>query len=89
MLEQQDLQQIGQIVGEKLAGVEKNLGQRINAVDNRVAVVDTRIGTVDSNLDGFIAIINQGFSEMQRSFEMTNKRIDQLYLAVDNFIALH
>lgn len=89
MLEQQDIQQIGQIVGEKLVGVEKNLGQRINAVDTRVAVVDNKISTVDFNFEGFIAIVNQGFADVQRAIEGTHKRIDKLYSMVDGFIALH
>ena len=75
MLEQQDLQQIRGIVQDVVGVTEKKL--------------DGRIGTVDYNLDGFIAIVNQGFSDVQRSIEGTNKRIDKLYSLVDGFIALH
>lgn len=53
----------------------------------QIEVVVDRV--VEKRLDDVLTIVNQGFSDVQKSIEAVHKRVDTLYSLVDGFIALH
>lgn len=44
---------------------------------------------IEEKLADVLEITNQGFSDMQKSFNGVNQRVDKLYSLVDGFIGLH
>ncbi|GEM_PF-6674740 len=44
---------------------------------------------IEEKLADVLEITNQGFSDMQKSFEVTHGRVDKLYNLIDGFISLH